>query len=75
MKSDYEAFCDVYILNRKKEISSHGSIVRKIGVMGSLPATNENLCNPIAVSRDELYSFVEKTALLVVNKLKVKKLI
>ncbi len=53
----------------------HGSIVRKIGVMGSLPVTNENLCNPIAVSRDELYSFVEKTALLAVNKIKVKKLI
>lgn len=53
----------------------HGSIVRKIGIMGRLPESNENPCNPIAISKDELHTFVENTALLAMKKLKDKNLI
>ncbi len=47
-----------------------GCIVRKIGIMGYLPEVDENLINPIAISRDEFSSFVDNTTSLVVSKLK-----
>ena len=49
-----------------------GCIVRKIGVMGYLPELDENLTNPIFISREELSSFVDNTVLLVVSKLNEK---
>ncbi len=52
-----------------------GCIVRKIGVMGYLPELDENLTNPILISREELSSFVNNTFLFVVSKLSEKKLI
>jgi hypothetical protein len=53
----------------------YGCIVRKIGVMGYLPKLDENLTNPILMSREEFISFVGDTALLVVSKLREKNLI
>lgn len=52
-----------------------GCIVRKVGVMGYLPALDKNLVSPISISREELHSFVENTTLLAVNKLKDMNLI
>jgi hypothetical protein len=46
----------------------HGSIVRKIGVMGYLPELDENLTNPLALSREEFISFAHNTASLVMSK-------
>lgn len=48
----------------------HGCVVRKIGIMGYLPELDENLTNPISMSREEFISFADKTASLVVSKLK-----
>lgn len=53
----------------------HGCIVRKIGVMGYLPELDENLTDPIAMSREEFISFVDNTTLLVMSKLREKNLI
>ena len=53
----------------------HGCIVRKIGVMGYLPELDENLSNPISMSREEFISIVDNTAALVVSKLREMKLI
>ena len=47
-----------------------GCIVRKIGIMGYVPEIDENLTHPIAMSREELVTFVENTASLVVSKLR-----
>lgn len=52
-----------------------GCIVRKIGIMGYLPEVDENLINPISVSRDEFSFFVDHATSLVVNKLRDFKLI
>jgi hypothetical protein len=43
--------------------------------MGYLPKLDENLTNPILMSREEFISFVGDTALLVVSKLREKNLI
>lgn len=48
----------------------HGCIVRKIGVMGYLPLLDENLTDPISISREEFLSFADETTSLVVNKLR-----
>ena len=53
----------------------HGCIVRKIGVMGYLPEFDENLTDPISISREEFISFVDNTVLLVVSKFKEENLI
>jgi hypothetical protein len=53
----------------------HGSVVRKIGVMGYLPALDENAYHPIAISREEFTSFVESTTFLVVGQLMERNLI
>jgi hypothetical protein len=53
----------------------HGCVVRKIGVMGYLPELDENLTNPILISREEFISFADNTASLVVNKLRETSLI
>src|SRR5690554_5733813 len=53
----------------------HGCIVRKIGVMGFLPELDENLTEPIAMSREEFKSFVDNTTMLVMSKLREKNLI
>lgn len=47
-----------------------GCIVRKIGIMGYVPQTDENLTNPIAMSRDEFNYFSEYASTLVLNKLR-----
>jgi hypothetical protein len=53
----------------------HGCVVRKIGVMGYLPELDENLINPILMSREEFFSFADNTASLVVSKLRETNLI
>jgi len=53
----------------------HGCIVRKIGVMGYLPEVDEDLTNPISMSREELKYFADYTAALVVSKLREMKLV
>lgn len=53
----------------------HGCIVRKIGVMGYLPELDENLVNPISISREEFNSFTDNTASLVISKLNEANLI
>lgn len=53
----------------------HGSIVRKIGIMGYLPEVDENLINPIAMSKEEFIFFVDNTTALVVSKLREIRLI
>jgi len=53
----------------------HGSIVRKIGVMGYLPEVDKNLTTPIIMSRDELKTFVNETATYAINRLKELQLI
>lgn len=53
----------------------HGCVVRKIDVMGYLPELDENLTNPISMSREEFIFFVDNTALLVMSKLREKNLI
>jgi hypothetical protein len=53
----------------------HGCIVRKIRVMGYLPEVDENLTNPISMSREEFIYFVDNTAALVVSKLRESNLI
>jgi len=52
-----------------------GCIVRKINVVGYVPEQDENLSNPIVISREEFSYFVNNTALLVVSKLREKNLI
>ncbi len=52
-----------------------GCIHRKIGVMGYLPKFNDKLTKPIAMSREEFFSFVDNTTGLVMSKLKYKNLI
>lgn len=47
----------------------HGCVVRKIGIMGYLPEVDENLTNPISMSRDEFIFFAENASSLVVSKL------
>lgn len=53
----------------------HGCIVRKVGIMGYLPEVDENLTNPISMSREEFKYFTDNTAALVVSKLRETKLI
>jgi hypothetical protein len=53
----------------------HGCVVRKIGIMGYLPELDENLTNPIVMSREEFFSFADNTASLVVSKLRETNLI
>ena len=53
----------------------HGCIVRKIGVMGYLPEVDENLSNPISMSREEFIFFIDNTVALVVSKLRESKLL
>lgn len=53
----------------------HGCFVRKIGVMGYIPELDENLTNPISMSREEFFSFADNTTSLVVSKLRDKDLI
>jgi hypothetical protein len=53
----------------------HGCIVRKIGVMGYLPEVDENLTNPISMSREEFIYFIDNTAALVVSKFRESNLI
>lgn len=53
----------------------HGSIPRKIGVMGYLPKVDESLTNPITVSREEFKTFIDETVPYVINKLKDMKLV
>lgn len=48
----------------------NGAIVRKIGVMGFIPEVDENMTNPIGMSREELGAFVEDTVVLVLENLK-----
>lgn len=50
----------------------HGCIVRKIGVMGYKPKVDENLTNPIVMSREEFCTFVDDAVKLVVSKLNEK---
>lgn len=50
----------------------HGCIVYKIGLMGYIPEIDENLINPISMSREEFIFFVNHTTSLVVSKLKEK---
>jgi len=50
----------------------NGCIVRKIRIMGYLPKLDENLTDPIAMSREEFTFFADNTALIVVKKLKEK---
>lgn len=52
-----------------------GSIVRKIGIMGYMPELDEELADPVTITREELASFVENTALLVVGRLREKNLV
>lgn len=53
----------------------HGSIVRKVGVMGYLPEVDKNLTNPIIMSREEFKTFVNETASYAINRLKELQLI
>lgn len=53
----------------------HGSIVRKIGVMGYLPELDGNLANPIFMSKEEFIYFADNTTSLVINKLREMNLI
>lgn len=53
----------------------HGCIVRKIRVMGFVPEVDENLANPISMSREEFHLFTDNTTALVVSKLREMKLI
>lgn len=53
----------------------HECIVRKINVMGYLPEMDENLNNPISMSREEFNYFVDNTAELVMSKLRESNLI
>lgn len=46
-----------------------GAIVRKIGVMGYIPEIDENMTNPIGMSREELEQFGEETVELVCEKI------
>ena len=52
------------------EYMPHGCVVRKIGIMGYVPKLDENLTNPIALSREEFLYFVDNTTSLVVSKLR-----
>lgn len=47
----------------------HGSIVRKIGVMGYLPEQSEEQTSFISISREEYAAFVMETTKLVIEKL------
>jgi hypothetical protein len=53
----------------------HGCVLRKISIMGYLPELDENLTNPISMSRDEFLFFADNTASLVMDKLRERKLI
>jgi len=46
-----------------------GAIVRKIGVMGYIPKTEENNAGFIAISRDEYSTFIRGTTELVISKI------
>lgn len=46
----------------------HGCIVRKIGVMGFVPAPDRELTDPITMSREEFRSFADNTVQLVAEK-------
>lgn len=48
----------------------HGSIVRKIAIMGYLPELDENFTNPFIMSREEFSYFVKNTTEIVISKLK-----
>lgn len=52
----------------------HGSIVRKINVMGYLP-TQDDSVSPIAISKGEYADYVENTIQLVVKQLRDKNLV
>ena len=47
----------------------HGCIVRKIGVMGYMPKVDENLDEPITLSREEYWKFIENTVELVLERI------
>lgn len=53
----------------------HGSIVRKIKIMGQIPKVDDSVVNPVSISREEYHSFVEHTVNLVLCKLKEKKIL
>lgn len=53
----------------------HGCIARKIGVMGYLPEADASIVNPVAISRAEYHTFVDRTAALVLSKFKEMNLI
>ena len=48
----------------------HGSIVRKIGVMGYMPVADDASFEPIIVTREEFAGFIDNTAKFVVDKLR-----
>lgn len=48
----------------------YGCIVRKIEIMGYMPQLDENLANPIFMSREEFTFFADYTVSLVVEKLR-----
>ncbi len=52
-----------------------GSIVRKIGVMGRLPVTDDRPLRFLAISREEYAFYVQNTSQLVINGLKSHNLI
>lgn len=54
------------------EYLPHGAIVRKIGVMGTLPELDDTMNGPVSVSREEFYGFAQDTAALAVQKLRAK---
>lgn len=51
-----------------------GCIVRKIGVMGSMPEADETLQNPISISRAEFAAFAAQTAALVKARFREKQI-
>lgn len=53
----------------------HGSIVRKIGVMGKLPVTDDKPLRFLAISREEYALFVQTASRLVIDGIKAHNLI
>jgi hypothetical protein len=53
----------------------HGCVVRKIKIMGYVPEMDENLTNPISMSREEFNFFADYTVSLVLSKLREKNLV
>ncbi len=57
------------------DILPHGSIAYKVRLMGSMPAADENIAEPVAISREEHSAYVNDTVLLAIDKFKEKALI